>query len=186
MYKAAWSLLAFFILASCNSGGSGNGTGGAAGAGGAVGGASGAGGAGGAVGGSGGDAGVDAEGGGAVGGTGGTAGDAGPACNGPDLASCLIIVEADGSGACHEGSGFQGPQKAVFDQTCADSNGVLGTTPCSHAYPNAGGCSQPSTFCWVVWGLYPDDPSTSEDEFAIAKSEQPNACASIGGTYYAP
>ena len=185
MYKAAWSLLAFFTLVSCNSGGSGDGTGGAAGAGGGVGGASGAGGAGGAVGGSGGDAGVDAEGGGAVGGTGGAAGDAGPACNGPDFASCLI-VESDGSGACHEGSGFQGPQKAVFDQTCTDSNGVLGTAPCSHAYPNVGGCSQPSTFCWVVWGLMPDDPSTDENEFTAAKAEEPNACKSIGGTYYAP
>lgn len=178
MSKTSWLSVAAFVLLSCNGGGSGDGTGGAAGAGGSAGGAGGAAGAAG-------DAGVNPDGGGALGGTGGAAGDAGPACNGPDLASCLI-VEADGSGACHEGSGFQGPQKAVFDQTCADSGGVLGTTPCSHAYPNVGGCSQPSTFCWVVWGLIPDDPTTDENEFMIAKAEEPNACASIGGKYYAP
>lgn len=175
-------ILVFCILAACDgsdSGGKGA-TGGSAGTGsGGVSGSS----AGGSSGAS--DAGDDADGAGAVG-SGGTTGDSGAVCGGPDFASCLVL-ESDGYGACYEGSGFpDATQKALFDQTCADGGGTLGTEPCSHMYPNVGGCTLPASFCYVVWNLNPDDPSTPEDEFEQGKTDRAAGCALTGGTYYPP
>lgn len=126
-----------------------------------------------------GDAGPDGA---AVLGDGSSSGEAGKACGGADFVSCLV-VDTDGSGECQEGSGFAGPQKQLFEQTC---QGTLSTKPCSRAYPNVGGCSRPANYCWVVWGLIPNDPSTPEDEFADGKAEYPKGCAMIGGTYILP
>lgn len=174
-------ILAFCILSACNGSDSGGkaGTGGSAGTG--SGGVSGTG-TGGSAGSS--DAGDDADGAGAVG-SGGSTGDSG-VCGGSDFASCLIL-ESDGYGACHEGSGFpDATQKALFDQTCVDAGGTLGTEPCSHVYPNVGGCTLPSSFCWVVWNLNPDDPSTPENEYEQGKVDRAAGCGLTGGTYYPP
>lgn len=181
--RSTLPIVALFLLAACDSSDSSGGVGGAAGQ-------TGNGGSGGGnVGGSGGaisDAGDDGpDGAGAVG-TGGTSTDGGPVCGGSDFASCTII-ESDGYGACHEGSGFpDATQKALFDQTCADAGGTLGTDPCSHDYPNVGACSLPSNFCWVVWNYNPDDPETPEDEFEQGKTDRKGGCELTGGTYYPP
>lgn len=105
------------------------------------------------------------------------------ACGGADFVSCNNI-QADGTGECSEASGFGGAvQKQLFVDAC---DGTLSSSPCPRAVPNTGGCTQPSTFCWVAWGYQPDDPSTPENEYEEGKVAYKDACAASGGKYLSP
>jgi hypothetical protein len=122
------------------------------------------------------DAGLDAG----AGGTGGGGAGSGP-CSGADFVSCNDI-QPDGTGECTEASGFSGTQRQVFEATCT---GTLGTTPCPRGEPNVGGCKQPASFCDVIWGYQPNDPTTSENEYLDGITAQQQGCALIG-TYVQP